>query len=248
MLSTWRSIMKADRMDFRSEILASLGGSLALERHFLSLEGLREAHVAGFGRSEFDEVVLIEADDRGRWVLCEIFAADRLRSAISGSERWAESLPQGPARTRASGTARSLAGFDGLLDADRIASVHAPSFECVDHRTLGTWSAKGPDEWHAHWRGQADLATDWKVRDDDVLALEPAAIVLRSTFFGTALASGGDFENVLISVSTFGADGRITRTDVFEPDQEAEALACFDAGRERGSAAQGASSPCGSRG
>jgi class 3 adenylate cyclase/tetratricopeptide (TPR) repeat protein len=229
MLSTWRSIMKAERMDFRSETLASLGDALALERHLLSIEGLREDHVAGFGRSEFDELALIEADDRERWVHCEIFAADRLRSAIVRLyERYAESLPEGAARTRARKTVPSLAAFDGPIDPDRLALVYAPSFECIDHRILGTWSAHGPDEWRRHWQGQADLAAGVMLRDDDVLALGPAAIALRQTFFGTGLASGGAFENAIISVVTLGAEGLVTRTEVFEPEREAEALARFD--------------------
>jgi ketosteroid isomerase-like protein len=66
------------------------------------------------------------------------------------------------------------------------------------------------------------------LRDDDVLALDPAAMVLRQTFLGTGVASGGAFENVVIAAITFDADGLIARTEVFERDQEAAALACFD--------------------
>ena len=229
MLGVWRSAITAERFEFRSEILASLGDTLALERHFLALEGLTVAHLAEFGRSEFDEIALIEADDRGRWLHCEIFAADRLRSAIVRLyERYAESLPEGTARTRACKTVPSLAAFDGPIDPDRLALVYAPSFECIDHRILGTWSAHGPDEWRRHWQGQADPAAGVMLRDDDVLALGPAAIALRQTFLGTGLASGGAFENAIISVVTLGADGLVTRTEVFEPEREAEALARFD--------------------
>ncbi|MEO6028521.1 MAG: adenylate/guanylate cyclase domain-containing protein, partial [Candidatus Binatia bacterium] len=82
MLATWRSMMKAGRLEFHSEILASLGDTLMLGRHTLAIEGLTESHLAEFGRSEFDEVVVIETDGHGRWRHCELFAADRLRHAI----------------------------------------------------------------------------------------------------------------------------------------------------------------------
>ncbi len=63
-------------------------------------------------------------DERGRLRHFEIFAAERLRAAIVRLyERYAESLPEGPARTRASGIARSLAVAGGPLDADRIATA-----------------------------------------------------------------------------------------------------------------------------
>ena len=41
--------------------------------------------------------------------------------------------------------------FDGRWAAD-------PSFEAVDHRTLGAWNARGQAEYLAHLRGQDELA------------------------------------------------------------------------------------------
>src|SRR6185436_15773424 len=105
----------------------------------------------------------------------------------------------------------------------------APSFECIDHRTLGIWSAHGVEEWRTQFRRQTELVLDFALHDDDVLALAPAALVVRETFFGTVRTSGGAFENVVLCVIAFGADGLITRTEVFEPGQEAAARACFDA-------------------
>jgi len=230
MLAAWRSMMKAGRLDFHSEILAALGDTLVLERHTLGLEGFTEAHLAEFGRSDFDEVVVIETDEHGRWCHCEIFAADRLRHAIRRfKELYAESLPEGPARRRASVIARVDAGSEELIDEDRAIQTLAPSFECVDHRTLGTWSAKDREGWRTHLQYQAELAAGFSVLDDDVLALELDVSVVRQTYFGTSLASGGSFENVVLMVTTFDADGLVARIELFEPDQEAEALACFDA-------------------
>ncbi len=61
-----------------------------------------------------------------------------------------------------------------------------------------------------HYRLQLDLAPDFAARFDDVLAANPDVLVFRMTFFGTALASGGRFENHLITIFKFGVDGRVT--------------------------------------
>ncbi|HVN86363.1 MAG TPA: adenylate/guanylate cyclase domain-containing protein, partial [Candidatus Binatia bacterium] len=229
MLTQCRSMMKADRLDFRSEILASLGDALALARHFLSIEGLREAHLAGFGRSEFHEVVLIEADDRGRWVHVEIFAADRLSAAITRLyDRYAELLPEGTERERAAETARSIAAWNGPIDPERLATAMASSVENADHRRFGTWSARGPADYLKHWRLQDELAAGWALRDDAVLAIEPNAFLVRRAYFGTVRSTGGAFENRLLALFVFGSDGLTTRTEIWEPECEAEALARFD--------------------
>jgi hypothetical protein len=68
------------------------------------------------------------------------------RSTPAGSSRrtrrrYAEILPEGPARVRAGATARSVASMTGPLDADHDARAFAPDVQGVDHQMLGTWSA-----------------------------------------------------------------------------------------------------------
>ena len=46
---------------------------------------------------------------------------------------------------------------------------------------------------------------------------------------GTGRESGGSFENHVLELLVFAADGRLARVEVFEPDQQAEVLARFDA-------------------
>ncbi len=224
--TSFRRLLRMDDPTMHHEPLATLGESLALFRRRIGGRGGR----LDVGAYERDEVCVYEVDADGRFRHVETFAAERLRAAIGRLyERYAESLPDGPSRTRASGTARALAAFDGVSAADRIASGLAPSFVCVDHRTLSTWSAQGREEWLRHWREQAELAAEFALRDDDVLALDPGTSAFRQTFAGISRASGGAFENVVIIVNAHDADGLITRTEVFEPDQEAEALVRFDA-------------------
>jgi ketosteroid isomerase-like protein len=225
-LTSFQRLLRMDDPTMHHEPLATLGESLALFRRRIGGRGGR----LDVGAYERDEVCVYEVDADGRFRHVETFAAERLRAAVVRLyERYAERLPDGPARTLGSSVARSLATYDGALDADRIASGLAPSFVCVDHRTLSTWSAQGREEWRRHWRAQAELAANFALRDDDVLALDPRASAFRQTFAGISRASGGLFENMVITVITYDADGLVSRTEVFEPDQEAAALARFDA-------------------
>src|SRR5262249_14618689 len=181
------------------------------------------------GRAEILQFTLGEIGPDGKLRRAETFADDRLADAVVRLyERYAELQPEGPARARAAAIARSVGVWSGPIDPDRLATALAPSFECVDHRSLGTWSARGPEEWLRHWRWQDSLSASFALRDDDVLALEPDAYLLRMTYFGIERAGGGPFENVLLGLFVFGSDGLLTRVEGFEPDREAEALARFD--------------------
>src|SRR5207244_7281044 len=89
----------------------------------------------------------------GRRQRAEIFAADRLGDAVVRLyERYADLLPDGPERARAAATARSVAPLRGPFDPDRYASAFAPAVESVDHRILGTWSARGAEALLQHYR------------------------------------------------------------------------------------------------
>jgi len=235
LLATWRSMFRAGHMDDRREPMATLGDSLGLVRHRVSLEGLAEAHLAAFGVSEIEEIIIWEADEQGRCRAAEIFAPEQLGSAVARLyERYAELLPEGPARARVAAVARSLAAWNGPVDLDRLATAYAPSARHMDHRVFGTWSARDAAELLDHFRLQLDRAADFAARYDDVLALEAHALVVRMTFLGTARASGGPFGNRLCVLFRFGADGRVTDTEVFEAEQETEALARFAELTDRG--------------
>ena len=58
--------------------------------------------------------------------------------------------------------------------------------------------------------------------------LDDGALAARMTYFGTARESGGPFENRVCVLLRFGADGRVTSVDLFEAEQEVDALAHFD--------------------
>lgn len=231
MLATWRSVTKADRFVFRSEILASLGDTLALDRYVLSLEGLSETHLRGFGRSEFDELALIETDERGCWTQVEIFAADQLAAALCRLyERHATRLPEGPARARADGAARALGDmYFRLLEREGLGRPFAADVEWVDHRVAGVGTLRGEAAVLAAIGAFLDLVQDTRWRVDDLLGCTAGALLARSTNLGTDRVSGGAFERHILSLVTFATDGRIARWETFDADRVPEALVRFDA-------------------
>src|SRR5262249_5941524 len=142
-LTSWRSLLHAQEPTCRHEPIATLGESLALCRRSVSGRGFAGAQF-DVGAYEKEEIALTEVDSDGRQTRYDDFAEDRLGDAIARLyERYAELLPGGPEHTRAAATARSVAAVLGPFDPDGIAAAYAPDVEVVDHRILGTWSARG---------------------------------------------------------------------------------------------------------
>lgn len=220
--------MSVPDLDFRVEPLATPGDRLALVRRTVTAS----AAVGGrldVGAFEIESLVVQGTDAAERLAFAEVFASDGLLDVTAClHERFAASLPEGPERTRAAGIARTLAAQGASLDPDRIVEAYDPSVVCVDHRSLGTWSSGTLKDWIRQWRGQTELADSFTRRDDDIFAFTFGVTFSRHTYFGVNRASGGPFENVFLAVNVFGADGRYTRSELFEPDQEVAALARFE--------------------
>jgi ketosteroid isomerase-like protein len=229
-LARFRSGFRAREVTLAHEPLATLGDALALCRMSWSGSG---ASGGGFdvGAYEGEQIALIEADAHGQRHRAEFFADDRLADAVARFyERYAELLPDGPARTRAAVTARSVAVLLEPADPDRYAESLAPAIEFVDHRRLiSLGSAHGAE---AVLRGvrtllSLSLVNDAVGRVADLLGLQSDAILIRWTISGTVRASGGAYERQYLQLWTFGADGLATRIEWFDLDDEA--LARFDA-------------------
>src|SRR5262249_9871073 len=145
-------------------------------------------------------------------------------------ERYAELLPEGPGRTRAAATARSVATLV-QYDVDHLdgyARAFAAGVESVDYRILGTWSAQGAEAVLRNLRSWFDLSDDVTGRYDACLAPRADAFLARTMVFGTDRASGGAFERPNLGLWAFGTDGLITRWELFDVEREAAALARFD--------------------
>jgi hypothetical protein len=227
-ISSFRSLLRAQEPTHRQELLATLGDSLALSRVWQSASGFagREFDVGAYER---EVICVFEIDAQGRQRWSEVFAADRLGDAAARLyERYADLLPDGPARARAAATARSVAVTAGPIDLDRYAAAMAPAVETVDHRILGTWSARGAEALLEVVRSVFVVAIDPAIRLDEVLCLQPDARLVRQTHHGTDRASGGAYEQQFLALEVFGSDGLLTRVEEFDADRDAAALARFD--------------------
>ena len=223
-----RSLFRAENLTFAQEPLATLGDSVALCRMSFSASG---ASGGGFdvGPYESEQIILIEVDARGQRRRSEHFADDRLGAAVVRVyERYAELLPDGPARGRAAATADSAAAVLRPIESDRWLGMFAPGVEAIDHRMLGTWTTRGAESLRENFLSMRELTDDNVVRDDDVLGLRPDAFLVRRIHSGTDRTTGGAFERHFLILWVFGDDGRMTRVEWFDADRDAEALARFD--------------------
>ncbi len=228
LLASWRSLLSARDPTFQTEPLATLGDSLALCRQSMSGRGFA-GRTFDVGAYEREDIALIEVDAHGRRRRTEAFASDRLGDAVVRLyERYAELLPEGPARDRAATTARSAMAMHEPPNLDHLARAFAPSVEARDERSLGTWSARGAEATLQHFRSLLEVADDIVMREYEILRLEPDALLVRRTHRGTERAGGGTYERRFLMLLVFGAEGQMTRVEWFDPDRDAEALARFD--------------------
>src|SRR5262249_380144 len=181
------------------------------------------------GAYEMEALDLIEVDAEARGRRVERFAPDHLGDAVARLyERYAELLPDGPARTLAAATARPVAPVLGPGSLDACGAALGPDVEVVGDRTRGLPSSRGRDAYLRSLGALLELADDVANRIDDVLAVRSDARLARVTNFGTDRVGGGAYERQFLSLVVFGTDGLITHHEVFDPDRAAEALARLD--------------------
>jgi len=228
-LSSFRALLACEDPAFRQEPLATLGDSLALCRWSRSATGFAGGAL-DVGTFEMQELLLVEVDALGRHIRGEVFATDHLGDAVARLyERYAELLPDGPARARAAGTARSAAAMVGPFEAARWAPALAPTLEFADYRHVSFESGRGAEAYLRALQALIDVAEVSASRVDDILALRPDALLVRWMNFGTARLGGGPFERLHLFLWVFGPDGLLTRLEFFEGDDDDRALARFDA-------------------
>jgi hypothetical protein len=223
-LSTWGASLPG---------LATLGDSLALCRQSALGSGVA-GRTFDVGPYEIEKIVLIEVDPQGRRRRVEFFAPDRLGSAIARLyARYAELLPAGPARERATAIARlavegPLQGEIRAADFERYFALMAPDVEFYDGRLGGIGRMRGAHA-YADWvRSLLDLADDVVACAVDVLALTPETILLRWVSSGRLRTGGGTFERLQLMLASFGDEGRVTYLEQFDAENEDTALARFD--------------------
>jgi class 3 adenylate cyclase/tetratricopeptide (TPR) repeat protein len=227
-LARFASLLQSNQALCRHEPLATLGDSLALCHLYTSTTSLGEDDVAPFGAIDTDELILLEVD-AGQVTGAEILAEDRLGDALARLyERYAESLSAGPERIRAAATARSVAVLMAPPALEPYRTAFAQDVAWVDHRTLGFGSIDGREALLRGFHSLFESADALLVRIDDVLALEPAAMLVRWTVSGAERAEGGAFEKHFLVAWVFAADGLVTRSEQFDADRIGGALARFE--------------------
>jgi tetratricopeptide (TPR) repeat protein len=226
--STWRGLLAAQDPFCRYEPLATLGASLAVLR--FSRSG-GEITFGNFdvGAFEVTEIHLLEGDAHGRLRHAEIFAADRLADAIGRLyARYADLLSDGPTGSRAAATARSVAAMLEPTDVDRYSAALAPAAEYVDHRTLGYGCVRGAERIQQVICAKLEVEENLTTRIDDVFGLRSDALLIHRTNFGTDRTGGGAYERPFLQLLVFGADGLVSRWEMFDADRDVEALARLD--------------------
>jgi class 3 adenylate cyclase/tetratricopeptide (TPR) repeat protein/ketosteroid isomerase-like protein len=228
-LESIERLLRLPNLEFRIELLATLGDALCLGRRRVTASGAAGGRF-DVAEYEMDHIVLCEADARARLRLFEVFASEHLGEAITRLyERYAERLPDGPERKRAAATARSMGTMSTApAVVDRAATVMASDFESVDHRPLSTWSMRGGGVFLEHLRALREVANDIVIRVQEVLALEPSAVLIRRMHSGTERLGGGAYERPFLVLFATASDGRLARAEWFDDDREAEALARFE--------------------
>src|SRR5262249_58105668 len=160
--------------------------------------------------------MLIEVDSHARRRRTDIFAVNRLGDAVARLyERYAELLPEGPARARAAATAQALAAVLGPVTLERFASALGSAVEFVDHRPVGLPSCRGREAYLRSLGALLELADDVTQRVDDVLRLRPDGLLLRLANFGTERTGGGTWERSLLVLWVSGTDGLLTHLEAF---------------------------------
>jgi class 3 adenylate cyclase/ketosteroid isomerase-like protein len=223
----WRLGFAAERLGRRVELLATLGSSLMLGREWTNVSGLSDENLESFGPAEIHDVFISEVDEGGcRRV--EIFAPERLSNAVARLyELYAELSPEGPERERVLRVAPALAAQLGAPEREGFDTAWDPGIEFVDHRPLGFENMRGAEEMRT-WVGAFFEMEDFAINIDDVLRLEPNALLCATTTSGIARSSGGAYERSLLSMWVFGDDGLITNLEFFGRGDTAAALARFD--------------------
>src|SRR5947199_10433766 len=100
----------------------------------------------------------------------------------------------------------------------------SPTVEVVDHRILGTWSARGAEALLQHNRSLLQVADDITLRDDEVLSLQADALLMRRANSGTDRGGGGADDRVFLELYVFGTYGLVTRTEDLDTDRQSHAL------------------------
>src|SRR5262249_18910858 len=205
---------------FTANVLATRGERLSLSRR------LFECADFSVGPSETEWLSVAEVDDAGDRVATVHLDPDDLEGAYAELDRRYAAGEAAPyARTWE--TLQRLERALAARDWDDLAAVFDPGFVLEDHRLIGWGTLHSRDHFLERIRVLVDLAPDVVMRADHILALDDRVMLAVTRWVGSR--EGGPFEIPFVTVAVFGPDGRIQRSDAYDPEQLDGARARFDA-------------------
>jgi ketosteroid isomerase-like protein len=197
--------------DVRMEVEVLALGSRALVARMLSRGHLE----AGGGEVEV-EIVSFSLVEHGRATHLEFFDGTDVGAALARFEDLGARIE--PERLYARVSRLLLARDWGALG-----DCFAEDFESVEHRALGWEPIRGREGVVELYRSWVGVAPDAETRFE-ALAGDAKHLVVRVGGHGHAAEGGGLMEYVITVVSTI-RDGRIARSEYFDPGEESAALA-----------------------
>ncbi|MCU0670969.1 MAG: nuclear transport factor 2 family protein, partial [Myxococcota bacterium] len=196
--------------------IATRGERLVLSRLLLECDVEAEG-----GAAAIDYLCVDEVDADGLSAAMVVFDPDDEDAAYAELDARFEVDP-GAVHGRVVGEfVRAIAGRDW----DAVAALCSPAFVEHDHRSLAVLgTTRGAEAWVQNFRALVELAPDTIYRSLHVRTAERGFLSV-GTWQGSR--EGGRYEIPLVAVLELNAHGAIARADLYEPDQQDQALARF---------------------
>jgi len=227
-LGAWRRMFSAREARIRVEPLAALGESLAIARSSMQIRGVAppsSEEPFDVGDVSREEIVLVETNEAGKQTRLEFFAPEHLSEALVRLYARSAELEPAITRERAEAVARAVAAVLAMNDLGAVERCLAPDVAFADHRPLGLGATRGAARYARGLRSMYDDARPVAPSTHDVLTANEWVLLCDRGVRGTLNAGGGAFEIRSFMLWVFGADGRITHVEMFDHDQQGEALA-----------------------
>jgi ketosteroid isomerase-like protein len=198
-------------------LVSTAGDRVALER-ILTTSGPPDR------RSEFEYLVLTEVDERGRIVVTVAFDLNDSRAA--NREALARVSAGDPVAAASLGPLVEVLEAFNDRDRARLRAVFADDVVAEDRRRTGVGRIEDASSYVDSLSVFWDLAPDGQADTVHILACERHGVTSAGRVLGTLAEGGGAFETYFINV-LIAERGRITRYELFEPEDVDAALARF---------------------
>lgn len=206
----------AHRLEY--EVLATRGRQLALVR------AVEHARDELGGDAELEWIQVDETDENGLMVASVFFDVDDLDVAMDElDDRHLGQVDPSCALLVKVASANQRAA--NARDWEAMLSTVTDDFKLVDHRLAG-FGERDATQWIEGIQAMFEMAPDVMAITEAVIRVAPNAILSRTKTSGSD-RQGGRFEQVIDSLGIL-REGRLRSIELFDPAQEARALARFD--------------------